>query len=126
MRRTEGPRGRSSSANGVTIIEVLVAMTFMAITTVGVTGLVVAILNGNAKAQDIGAASNYAEDCLETIRNTAYESIATSTCTSRPLAAKFSRSVAVQNDTPVSGVKRVLVTVSWAGGRITKESLVAQ
>ncbi len=108
------------------MVEILVAMTFMAIITVGVTGLAVAILNGNTKSQDIGAASSYAEDCLETIRNTAYASIATTTCASRPLASKFSHSVTIQDNTPVSGVKRVLVTVSWAGGRITKESLVTQ
>ncbi len=118
-------RGRISSARGVTIVEVLVALTFMAIVTVGVTGLAIAILTGNSKSTDVGAASNYAQDCLEAIRNTAYGSIATSSCT-RVLPSKFSRSVTIQDNTPVNGVKRVLVTISWAGGRITKETLVTQ
>jgi Tfp pilus assembly protein PilV len=116
----QGPRvfapGRSSPPKGVTLIEVLVALAFLAVFAVGMTGLAIAILNGNTKSKSTDIAVYLALDKLETIRKTAYASITaanfpadTYTVGNPPLV--FQRSVTIQDNTPTTGVKRVVVTV---------------
>ncbi len=78
-----------------------------------------------------------AHDRLETIRNTAYASITAerfptegygSITVGDPAVAfpEFQRSVTIQENLPISGMKRVLVTVSWAGGSVSEEMVVGQ
>ena len=124
--------GRSSSPKGVTLIEVLVALAFMAVFAAGMTGLAIAILNGNAKSQSMDIAIYLALDKLETIRNTAYASITTAnfpadtvTVGNPPLT--FQRSVTIQLNTPTTGMNRVVVTVvTPKGSSVSQEMVVGQ
>jgi len=125
------------------MIEVLVALAFMAVITTGVAGLAVAIINGNAKSRDLATATYLAQDRLEAIRNTAYANIvasnaslpgSTDSATSCPnpvtgaaeMISGFRRTTLIICDTPARGIKRIVVTVSWTGGSTTEEMLVGQ
>ena len=129
----QGPRvfapRRFSSPKGVTLIEVLVALAFLAVFAVGMTGLAIAILNGNAKSKSTDIAVYLALDKLETIRKTAYADITTGnfladtiTIGNPPLA--FQRSVTIQIDTPTTGLKRVVVTVVTPQGSSVRQEMV--
>lgn len=130
-----------SSARGVTIVEVLVALVFMAVVTVGMTGLAIAILQGNAKSQAMATAVYLAQDRLETIRNTPYANITSANFPAEgfdeikigpaPYPAHspfptYNRSVSIQDNTPIAGTKRIVVTTSWPGGSVREEMLVGQ
>jgi Tfp pilus assembly protein PilV len=123
---------------GVTLIEVLVSLAFMAVFAVGVTGLAVAILNGNAKSQSLDIAVYLALDKLETIRNTTYANITaanfpaegygTITVGNPPVSfPNFQRSVTIQNNAPATGMKHIVVTVaSLQGSSVSEEMVVGQ
>jgi len=130
-----------SSASGVTIAEVLVALVFMAVVTVGMTGLAMAIFQGNAKSRAMATAVYLAQDRLETIRNTPYANITSANFPAEgydgikigptPYPAhspfpSFQRSVTIQDNIPIAGMKRIVVTVSWPSGSVREEMLVGQ
>ncbi|HTU03534.1 MAG TPA: hypothetical protein VMG58_17010 [Candidatus Sulfotelmatobacter sp.] len=110
--------------------EILVALAFMAVMTVGVAGLAVAIIQGNAKSRNMATATYLAQDRLEGIRNTPYANINCGTTSDTPVVG-FQRVTSTVCDTPITGVKRITVTVSWTGGSTTggsttEEMLVGQ
>lgn len=126
-----------SSAKGASLAEVLVALAFTAVFSIGAAALAITVVTGNAKAKSMDIAVYLAHDRLEAVRNTAYASItaanfppeAYGSITVGNPAVTFpdhERSVSIQDDTPTSGVKRVLVTVSWQAGRVNEETLVGQ
>ena len=132
------PGGRLfSPAKGVSLVEVLVALTFIAVFSAGMVGLAVTVVRGNSQAKAMDIAVFLAHDRLETIRNTAYASITsanfpaegygTITVGSPAVAVSdFQRSVSIQDNTPASGMKRVVVTVTWRGGSVSEEMVVGQ
>lgn len=111
---------------GMTLIEVLVALTFMGVVTVGITALAITIVNGNAKSRAITIAVHLAQERLEAIRNTAYGSILPGNYPPDSPQAGFQRTTAVEVDTPITGVKRIIVVVSGGGGTAQEEMLVTQ
>ena len=128
---------RSRAPKGLTIIEVLVALAFMAVFAAGIVGLAIAILNGNAKSQATDTAVYLALDKLETIRNKAYSTVTAGTVTENygtitvageSLAYRdFKRTTLVSDNTPATGMKRVVVTVlSRRGSSVTQEMIIGQ
>jgi prepilin-type N-terminal cleavage/methylation domain-containing protein len=140
QRAAEQPTSRRSPApKGLTIIEVLVALAFLAVFAAGITGLAIAILNGNAKSQASDTAVYLALDKLESIRNKAYSTVAAGSATeaygtitvatsSGTVAyTDFQRTTVVTNDTPKTGMKRVVVTViSRRGNNVSHEMIIGQ
>jgi len=136
----ELPDGRRSRApKGLTIIEVLVALAFMAVFAAGIVGLAIAILNGNAKSQATDTAVYLALDKLETIRNKAYSTVTAGTTvedygtikvppppvTTGLAYPDFKRTTVVSDNTPATGMKRVVVTVlSRRGSSVSQEIIV--
>ncbi len=118
------------------MVELLVALAFMAVFAAGMTGLAVAILNGNAKSQAMDIAVYLALDKLETIRNTPYANVLTAnfpaegygTITVGGVAfPNFSRSTTITNNTPVTGMTTVVATVnSRQGSSASEQMLVGQ
>lgn len=119
------------------MIEVVVAVAFIAVFTVGMVGLAVAVLDANrqAKGRDIAVFLVY--DRLETIRNTAYAGVTSANFPTEGYGAvtvgkpavsfpEYQRSVSIQDDTPVSGMKHVVVTVAWRGGSVSGETLIGE
>jgi prepilin-type N-terminal cleavage/methylation domain-containing protein len=129
---TFAPR-RYQSSRGLTLVEVLVALAFLGVFAVGMTGLAVAIVNGNARSQSMDIAVHLALDKLETIRNTPYANITTANFQAEGYGSiavgsasfpDFVRSVAIQNDTPTTGMSRVIVTVGSRKGISVSEEMV--
>ena len=137
----EGPElsegRRACPPKGLTIIELLVALAFMAVLAAGIVGLAVAILKGNAKSQSNDTAVYLALDKLESLRNKAYSSVAVGTVTeaygtisvagvSTPYQG-FQRTTVVTDNTPATGMKRVVVTViSRRGSSVSQEMIIGQ
>jgi Tfp pilus assembly protein PilV len=130
------PRGlRVGAPKGLSIIEVLVALAFLAVFAAGITGLAVAILKGNAKSQSTDTAVYLALDQLETLRNKPYASVSagsatedygTITVAGQPYA-DFQRTTEVTDDMPQTGMKRVVVTVrSRRGSKVVQEMIIGQ
>lgn len=124
-------------AKGATLVEVLVALVFIAVFSAGIVGVALTVLLGNRQAQSMDIAVFLAHDQLESIRNTAYASITTATFPAEGFGTisvgkppvpfpDYQRSVSIQDNTPASGMKRVVVTVSWRGGSVSEEMLVGQ
>jgi prepilin-type N-terminal cleavage/methylation domain-containing protein len=122
---------------GFTLVELLVAMTAFAMFSLGMAVLSVGVLAANGKAKSMDVAVFLAHDRLEAIRNTSYGSITsanfpaeaygTITVGTPPVSyPNFQRSVTIQDNTPASGMKRVMATVSWAGGSVSEEMVVGQ
>jgi Tfp pilus assembly protein PilV len=118
---------------GLTIVEVLVALAFLGVFAVGIVGLAITILNGNAKSQATDTAVYLALDKLESTRNTAYGSVTAGTVTENygtiTVAGvsypEFQRTTVVSNNTPATGMKRVVVTVrSRRGSSVSQEIIV--
>jgi hypothetical protein len=114
-----------------------VALAFGAVFSIGAAALAITVVTANAKAKSMDIAVYLAHDRLEAIRNTAFANVTAGNFPSEgygtitigsPAVAypDHQRSVSIQDNTPTSGVKRVLVTVSWRSGRVTEEMLVGR
>ena len=126
---------RSRAPKGLTIVEVLVALAFLAVFAAGVVGLAIAVLNGNAKSRSTDIAVYLALDKLESTRNKTYSSVAPGSVTENfgtiTVAGvsfpDFQRTTAVSDNTPATGMKRVVVTVlSRRGSRVRQEMIIGQ
>lgn len=126
-----------SSAKGWTLVEVVMAVALIAVFSVGIAMLAITVVTANAQAKATDIAVLLAHDRLEAIRNAAYPNITSAnfpaegygsiTIGSPPQAfPDFQRSVSIQDNTPTADVKRVVVTVSWRGGSVSKEMLVGR
>jgi type II secretory pathway pseudopilin PulG len=131
------PRRGAYASPGVTIVEVLVTITFLSVVAAGIAGLAVGVIKGNSQAKSMDTAVFLAHDRLERIRNTPYAGVTAAAFPAEGYGAisvgnpavpfpNFQRVVAIQDNTPTAGMKRVIVTVSWRGGSISEEMLVAQ
>jgi hypothetical protein len=128
------------------LIELLVALTFIAVFAAGMTSVAIGVAKGNAQARAMDTATFLALDLLEEIRNTAYPAVLGAafpteaygqvtvprTVPPGPVPAGavafpgFRRSVLVLNNTPIQNTTRLVVTVEWRGGSVREEMLVSQ
>ncbi|MEJ2200711.1 MAG: prepilin-type N-terminal cleavage/methylation domain-containing protein [Desulfuromonadaceae bacterium] len=104
------------NSKGFSLIELLVAVTILAIGLLAVAGLQATAIQGNTHGNTISQATTLAEDQLETIRNMAYDDIVFA---SNPYVENnvggsiFTRETLIEVDTPMIDLKRVTVTVKW-------------
>ena len=99
--------------NGFTLIETMLAIAIMAIGLLALASLQVTAIGGNAQSKKRTLALSLAEDKIETYRHTAYASIPAGQEVESGLETLYTRNTNVENDTPVTGVKTVTVTVFW-------------
>ncbi len=99
--------------NGFTLIETMLAIAIMAIGLLALASLQVTAIGGNAQSKKRTLALSLAEDKIETYRHTAYASIPAGQEVETGLETLYTRNTDVENDTPVTGVKTVTVTVFW-------------
>jgi type IV pilus assembly protein PilV len=109
MNQTFEKRGEA----GFSLIEVLVAMTILAIGMMGVAGLQITAINGNSFSIKKTEASALAADKIEAYQNIAYADIPTGTETENGLGI-FTRTTTVEKDVPVNNAKTITVNVTWA------------
>ena len=108
----------SNNENAFTLIEVLLAISIMAIGLLGLAALQATATNGNALAKKNSLAVSLAEDRIEEYKYTPYDDIpaGVQTETNLPVSAIYTRTTTVVNDTPIPDTKTVTVEVSWKNG----------
>lgn len=108
----------SHNEKGFTLIEVLMAISIMAIGLLGLAVLQVAATNGNALAKKNSLAVSLAEDKIEKYKYTLYADIPTGVETETNLSAGaiYTRTTTVVDNTPIPDTKTVTVEVSWQNG----------
>jgi type IV pilus assembly protein PilV len=122
---------RMKSQNGFSMIEVLVAMTILAIGLLGVAGMQITAIKTNSQANTLSAATGMAEGILEEILSWQTTNPIFATTSAAPVVWDFNPLVAdvqdsnvlagggsykatyaIETDDPVVNVSRVSVTVS--------------
>ena len=115
-----------SNNNGFTLIEIMIAILILVVALLGMAGVTVSVINGNAFSKEVTSATTLAQDKMEELKNTAYGSIVSGSDTD----SIYSRTWAVTADSPIADTKTVEVTVSWSRGgnthNITLKTIVAQ
>lgn len=104
---------RSAQA-AFTLIEVMLAIVFFAVTTVAAMELFRSSQASIAEGESVLIATHLAQQRLEELRNAPYASLASEAKAAVAVPAGFSRfSRAVAVTTPSTNLKHIVVTVSW-------------
>lgn len=115
---------------GFTLIEVLMAISIMAIGLLGLAALQITATGGNALAKKNSLAVSLAEDKIEFYKNTLYNNIpaGVTTETNLPAGAIYTRTTTVEDDTPITGVKTITVKVAWQNGSksVSFQTIISQ
>lgn len=106
---------REQNAKGFTLIEILIAVTLLSIGLLGMAGLTVGIIRGNALSSEVTAATALTQDRMEDIKRLGYSNAAGSSEAYNSISgyAAYRRVTMVDIDTPGVGMKTVTVTVYW-------------
>lgn len=115
--------------NGFSMIEMLVAITVLAIGLLAMAGLQGTAINQNGAAMNHTEATALIEDKIEEYRDTPYTSISEGTLMESDLGAdnKFIRTSTVQKDAALE-TKTIIVQVTWSDPRphtLSFETVVA-
>jgi len=107
-----------SRVGGFTLIEVLVAMSIFAIAVLGLAVGATTVMQANQTGLYTTIATNLAQDRLEELKSRTAANINTTGSPENGIPVTgvpvtFNRSWAVTSDSPVAGVKRIDVTVTW-------------
>ncbi len=120
----------SENEKGFTLIEVLMSITILAIGLLGMAALQATATKGNALAKKNTLAISLAEDKIEEYKNTLYDNIIpTDGITEENLhaGAIYKRISKVEDNTPITGVKTITVTVTWQNGKsVSFTTLISQ
>ncbi len=100
---------------GYSLIELLIAITILAVGLLAVAGLQTTAIKGNVHAITITEATSLAEDRIEAIRNMDYADIYVPNphTEANVDGSIYTRETVVEVDTPLPDLKRVTVTVRW-------------
>lgn len=113
-----GKKGRSGN-RGFTLVEILLAMTVLSIGLLGMMALTANVMRQNGFSKNVTTATTLAQDALEQAVFTGYADLpATDQTTSEAFGTianfpEYSRTTFVDVDSPETGMKEILVTVSW-------------
>ncbi len=113
---------------GVTLLEILIAMVILSVGLLGIAGLTIGVIQGNAYSKHVSTATVVAEAKLEDIRRAGYanaNAMAGSDSVSMG-GITFSRTTSVTNGSPGPNMKRLAVTVSWEAYSVTLDTILAQ
>lgn len=103
---------RIRDSRGFSIVELLVALTIIAIGVLAVAGLMPLARRSTIQSGDITRAIEYAQQKMEELKNMEYEDV-TSGSDSMGI---FRRSWTVDADIPMEDMKRITTKVSWITG----------
>ncbi len=105
---------------GFTLLEILVAITLLAVALLGMAGLTAAVMQGNTLSNRLTVASTLAQDRLEDLTKLGYGNTAvvdttvTENYNTIPNFPFYKRVTTTDVDNPAAGMKTVTVAVFWA------------
>jgi Tfp pilus assembly protein PilV len=118
-RTTRGPK-RADRGAGFSLIEVMFALTFLAVGILAVASMIPAGTRGVSESRTITSSLMAAQLKLEDLKGTPYSSLAVGT--GSDTVSVFQRTWTVTDSIPTAGCKRILVTSNWTnahGGQAT-------
>jgi prepilin-type N-terminal cleavage/methylation domain-containing protein len=99
---------------GMTLIETIVSLAIFSIGMLGVSGLTLVTIRGNAISQQLTAATLLAQDKLEAIYGTPYTKVSNEKeVIKTDKRRRYIRTVDVREDSPALDMKSVSITVRW-------------
>jgi len=101
------------SQRGVSLLEILVAITLFALTSSGLAAFLVQSLRRTAGNRASTGAVIAAQHEVEDLRSLDYPAIVSRSYATTITGKSYGVGTVVQNDTPASGMKQVTVTVSY-------------
>jgi prepilin-type N-terminal cleavage/methylation domain-containing protein len=104
---------KSEPAKGFTLIEILVAMSIFSIAVLGFAMGTIAIVQGNQKSYNVAIANALAQDKLEELKARPASFASGGPVTDTISGQTFSRSWTVTANSPISGMHKIDVTVTW-------------
>lgn len=120
----------STREQGFTLVEILIALFILVVGILGTIAVTATVVSGNSLAKRTTTASTLAQHKMEELKNADYDGLASSTGP-ETVDALYQRSWIVSAaDTPLTGMKTVAVTVSfaWKGAMrtVTLKTIVAE
>lgn len=110
-------RGHIFSKNGFTIIEIMIALTFLAITLLATANIIINLARNGALTRKKTSACNLCQAKIESLKSLGYDSVAGSEENnldeSGNPAGPFSRRAIVTAAGSITDTKVITVTVSW-------------
>jgi prepilin-type N-terminal cleavage/methylation domain-containing protein len=101
------------AARGVSLLEILVAISLFAITAAGLAAFAMHSLRRTSANRGSTGAVIAAQQEIEDLRGLDYVAVASRTYTATISGHPYGVGTAVANDTPASGMKQITVTVNW-------------
>ena len=111
-RRSAGPRPAN---DGFSLIEVLFALTFLAVGILAVASMIPAGTKGVTQSRVITSGLMAAQIKMEQLRGTSYTALAPGTFSDT--TSVFTRTWVVTDSIPMAGCKRIQVTSRWTDNR---------
>ena len=106
-------RKTRQSQRGISLLEILVAITLFAITSSGLAAFLVQSLRRTAGNRASTGAVIAAQHEVEDLRSLDYPAIVSRSYATTITGKPYGVGTVVQNDTPASGMKQITVTVSY-------------
>ncbi len=103
---------RMRNARGFSIVELLVAITIIAIGVLAVAGLMPLARRSTIQSGDVTRAIEYAQQKMEELKNLEYEEVISGSDST----GIFRRSWIVDEDIPMEDMKRITTKVTWITG----------
>ncbi len=119
---------RRRYAKGFTLIEIMVAITLLSVGLLGMAGLTVGIMRGNALSSEVTTATALAQAKMEDIKRIGYSGATDDAEDYNAIAGYplYKMDTVIDEDTPELGMKTVTITVSWDsdGSSIAVETIL--
>ncbi|MCL4457189.1 MAG: prepilin-type N-terminal cleavage/methylation domain-containing protein [Nitrospirae bacterium] len=112
-----------TNKRGFTLIELLIAMIILTVGIIAIAGQITSAIQGNFSAKRLTIAATCAEEKMEELKTTGYDTIASGNGTC-PDFADFSRTWTVS--AAGTDLKKIEVTVTWYGRTLTLSTLITK
>ncbi len=113
---------RPRQPKGFTLVEILVAISILAVALLGLISVTVMTMKGNTFSKTMTAATTLANDKIEELKRVGYAGLASGSDTT---ASLYARTWTIAQNAPAAGMKTVSVTVQWSWQGSTRSVTVS-